>query len=88
VFSAGMKIVIDKNLENTVWQCFRRLFNKVLWTIYAYLRHLESYYCIVRWIKCIRSNFFSFRVPGAAGRWWARPPSVGRTLVVYWSSLN
>jgi hypothetical protein len=22
VFSAGMKIVIDKNLENTVWQCF------------------------------------------------------------------
>jgi hypothetical protein len=22
VFSAGMKIVIDKNRENTVWQCF------------------------------------------------------------------
>jgi hypothetical protein len=22
VFSAGMKIVIDKNIENTVWQCF------------------------------------------------------------------
>jgi hypothetical protein len=28
VFSAGMKIVIDKNLENTVWQCFWSLFNK------------------------------------------------------------
>jgi hypothetical protein len=22
LFSAGMKIVVDKNLENTVWQCF------------------------------------------------------------------
>jgi hypothetical protein len=22
VFSAGMKIDIDKNLENSVWQCF------------------------------------------------------------------
>jgi hypothetical protein len=22
VFAAGMKIVVDKNLENTVWQCF------------------------------------------------------------------
>jgi hypothetical protein len=22
VFSAGMKIVVDKNLENTVWQVF------------------------------------------------------------------
>jgi hypothetical protein len=28
VFTAGMKIVIDKNLE-TVWQYFGRLFNKV-----------------------------------------------------------
>jgi hypothetical protein len=25
VFSVGMKIVIDKNLENTIWQCFGRL---------------------------------------------------------------
>jgi hypothetical protein len=25
VFSAGMKIVIDKNLEKTVWQCFFRV---------------------------------------------------------------
>jgi hypothetical protein len=71
VFSAGMKIVIDKNRENTVWQCFWRLFG--FWTIYAYLRHLESYYCILRWIKCIRGH------PVGA---WARPPSVGRTLVV------
>jgi hypothetical protein len=22
MFSAGMKIVADKNLENTIWQCF------------------------------------------------------------------
>jgi hypothetical protein len=59
VFSAGMKIV--KNLENTIWQCFWRLFNKVLWIIYAYLRHLESYYCILRWILCIgRPSFFFF----------------------------
>jgi hypothetical protein len=28
VFSAGVKIVIGKNLENTVWQCFED-FNKV-----------------------------------------------------------
>jgi hypothetical protein len=39
--------------ENTIWQCFWRLFNKVLWTIYICI--LESYYCILRWIKCIRS---------------------------------
>jgi hypothetical protein len=86
VFSAGMKIVVDKNLENTVWQCFWRLFNKVLWTTYQYmhyLRHLESHYCILRWIKCIwghlKTEVFSW-VPGAAGRWQARPPCVGRTL--------
>jgi hypothetical protein len=28
----------------------------VLWTN-AYLRHFESYYCILRWIKCIRGHF-------------------------------
>jgi hypothetical protein len=46
VFSAGTKIVVTKKLGNTIWQCFWKHFNKVLWTIYAYLRHLESYYCI------------------------------------------
>jgi hypothetical protein len=39
VFSAGMKIVFDKNRENSFWQCFWRLFNKVF-ELYAYLRHL------------------------------------------------
>jgi hypothetical protein len=63
VFSAGMQIVVDKNLENTIWQCFWRLFNKALWTIYAYLRHLESYYCILRWIKQGFWNWLSGR-PG------------------------
>jgi hypothetical protein len=37
---------------------FLKAFNKVLWTIYAYLRHLESYYCILRWIKCIGEVIF------------------------------
>jgi hypothetical protein len=58
VFSAGIKIVVNTNLENTIWQCFWRLFNKVLWTIYTYLMHLESYYCILRWVKCIREVNF------------------------------
>jgi hypothetical protein len=52
-------------LENTVWQCFWRLFNNVLWTIYAYLRHLESCYCIVRWIKCSRTLGGQSRPVGA-----------------------
>jgi hypothetical protein len=73
MFSAGMKIAVDKNLENTVWQGFWRLFNKVLWTIYAYLKHLESYHCILRWLNAsgvILKNIFFV----SAGRpAWAEP---------------
>jgi hypothetical protein len=42
VFSAGMKIVIDKNLENLEGFLTR------FYELYANLRHLESYYCILR----------------------------------------
>jgi hypothetical protein len=49
-FSAGTKIVVAKNLENTIWQCFWRLLvlNKILWTTGIWS------HCIRRWIKCIR----------------------------------
>jgi hypothetical protein len=85
--------VVDKNLENTVWQCFWRLFNKVLTTIYAYLRHLESYYCILRWIKCIRGSFFrECRAPPVDCRRgrpaWAEPwfyNSSNRNCCTWWS---
>jgi hypothetical protein len=87
---AWMKIVIDKYLENTVWQWFWRVFNEVF-ELYAYLWHLESYYCILRWIKCIRLVRGSFKkikiclsffhecraAPVGA---WARSPGVGRAL--------
>jgi hypothetical protein len=74
VFSAGLKIVVDKNLENTVFEDFL----KQGFMNYAYLRQLESYYCILRWIKCIRQVIFhecrALPVGGGRGRpVWAEP---------------
>jgi hypothetical protein len=80
VFSRDENIVIDKNLENIVWQCFWRLFLNVLWTIYAYLSHLEPYYCILRWINAsghLKKNVCECRAPlvggGRSHPAWAEP---------------
>jgi hypothetical protein len=54
VFSAGKKICVTQNLENTHWQFFEHFLTR-FYELWVY----ESYYCILRWIKCIREVIFN-----------------------------
>jgi hypothetical protein len=77
-------MVKNKEFEYCSWNQnewgwnFQNDWIRPLW--YAFLRHLESYYCILRWKNWIRGSFYkkkkNFRGGKKLSRW--RPQWVGR----------
>jgi hypothetical protein len=74
-------MVKNKEFEYCSWNQnewgwnFQNVWNRPLW--YAFLRHLESYYCILRWKNWIRGSFKKKIWRGKKLSRW-RPQWVGR----------
>jgi hypothetical protein len=90
-------MVKNKEFEYCSWKQnewgwnFQNVWIRPLW--YAFLRYLESYYCILRWKNWIRGSFYKhfFLRPGVKNFESVAPPMGRRdtgTTLIFWGALD